>query len=493
MTWRLWGLCVVQLTLAHAALAAEYAWWEAERPTASNFREHSWVKMQPQERTGLSGGDWLTLMHKPEHNPPDGGYYFARYRVQASHTSRYHLWSRQWAFTQLPAEWRFDDQPWHEAGLELPSENRTTLADDRLAAWFRYGEVELTAGEHSFEIRLAAKPGIAAFDCFLLYRGRFQPAGKQKPVADAAEFYQYPEQERVETIVRAHRAEADAIVRVKEEARRSRADYVDFNHVGREVDAVRFGKAYSAEMAAHHATIEGGNLSEQYGGIGERGCVQWEFAVPEAGPYVLTFCCTGRPPDRIARLSVELSGRWKEFGIMDADEDYQTALELPRGTTRFRVTGGPKGGVYFGGARLSRPRGNPWQNFNAGLHPRLLFTPDEIARIQRVIAADPNHPARYFYDSLLKDARDHVAKPHPVVGARDMSSDPLAGSRDSSESLNVVAMAYALTGRKEFAQRGAEYLERLSRRDFGRKTDSVLGNGEYLQSVAWAALSEKRS
>ena len=189
------GSCTLAL-FTGPAVSADLVWWEGENHVATNFREHPWVKMQPAERQKLSRGDWHTHMHKPQFEAPAGGYYFARYRVRIPQASRYHLWSRQWSDLKTAAEWRFDDQPWREAGPELPREDNVEIAPDRSAAWFRYGEVELAAGEHSFEIRLVPRPGIAAFDCFVLGRGRFQPAGSRKPNGDAAEFYQYPKAQR---------------------------------------------------------------------------------------------------------------------------------------------------------------------------------------------------------------------------------------------------------------------------------------------------------
>ena len=213
---------------------------------------------------------------------------------------------------------------------------------------------------------------------------------------------------------------------------------------------MRFGRKYGGEMAAHRVKWTDPYMQDEIAKIGRQGPVEWEMAVPEAGRYVLTFSSNASRPDRIGRLSVELAGQWKEFGIMDVEDDYHTPLDLPKGPTRFRVSPGPKDGSYLSGARLSRPRGNPWQGMKGGVRPRLLFTASEIAKIRQTLAADPEHPARYFYDGLLKQARDNVARP-----------EPLEGSRDSCEALNAVAMAYALTGEKEFAARAIDYLQRL--------------------------------
>ena len=76
------AVLVLIVALIPALSSAEAAiWWEAEDAIATNFREHSWLEMNAEGREGLSGGDWLTLTHKPEYPKPTEGRYFARYSV----------------------------------------------------------------------------------------------------------------------------------------------------------------------------------------------------------------------------------------------------------------------------------------------------------------------------------------------------------------------------------------------------------------------------
>ena len=117
---------------ACTAFAADVIWWEGEAAVATNFEEHSWLEMAGKAREGLSGGDWLTLMHKAESPKPENGRYSTRYRVQVPQASRYHLWARESLKARtLPNRWRFDDQPWTEAGKDIPATDRILLASDR--------------------------------------------------------------------------------------------------------------------------------------------------------------------------------------------------------------------------------------------------------------------------------------------------------------------------------------------------------------------------
>ncbi len=465
---------LLSATALCAQRGAEVLWWEAEDAVATNFREHPWLEMDAKGREWLSGGDWLTHTHKEEHPAPDGGRYFARYRVRVPEASRYHLWVRERPKRTLLSRWRFDDQPWRETSTDLPWVDRVIMAKDRPAVWYRYGVIELDASQHTFEMELPATPGPAAFDCFLLYRGRFEPAGKRKPASDAAQFYEYPENQRVEVIVRKAREEAETIRRLRAHIEATAVNRVDFSKVGRQADVIRFGTAYDAEFQAHNAK---GNLSrvDRKATFGKNRFVEWTFTAPRAGDYVLTIAADiARLPSRRGKISVQLDGEWKEYGEIAESGQYHCLVTLPPGPTRLRLANAGGSLFYSSGARLSTVRGDPWASIKPGEHPRLQFNPSEIAQIHQEISADPNHPVRYYYDGLLTAAEKQVAEPASI-------SSP----RGSAQALHEVAIAYALTGKKEYADRGAGYLMRLSDREFGRNPNSVLGNGEYLDCMAW--------
>jgi hypothetical protein len=468
------ALLVLIATLIPPLSSAEGAiWWEAEDTTATNFREHSWLEMNPEERQGLSGGDWLTLMHKSEYPKPAEGHYFARYRVQVRQASRYHLWVRK-LVRIYTTRWKFDDSPWREAGMEIPSADRILLASNRAAEWCRFGIVKLDAGEHTFEIELPTETE-AAFDCFLLYRGRFTPAGKDKPESDADTFYEYPENEQVEVIVRRKREEAAEEERLRQEVKDSAVNRVDFSKVGNEVDVIRFGKVYEAESRAHDIQGRFGDMQATKMTLGRDQFVEWTFTVPQAGDYVLTIAADiARLPNRRGKIRIQIQDEWRDYGQIADSGQYHCTVALPKGETLFRLANAGGGLFYTSGARLSTVRDDPWGNMKPGEHPRLQFNRGEIAKIQQSISSDPDHPVRYYYDGLLAAAENQVSKPSRL-------NDP----RSSAQALNEIAVAYALTGKSEYADRGIDYLERLSHRDFGRNPSKVLGNGEYLDCMAW--------
>ena len=472
-------LSLIVTAFASGVFGAEVIWWEAEDVIATNFREHSWLEMAGEAREGLSGGDWLTLMHKVDHSPPTEGRYFARYRVPVSESSTYHLWTRQGPPTlTLANRWRFDQQPWREAGKEIPFENRMLLASNRAAGWARYGVVELAAGEHTFAVEIEPHEGSATFDSFLLCRDKLQPSGKQKPATDAALFQPYEENQRVEAIVRKAREAADAKQRLAEEIAASKVAEVDFTHVGRQVDVVHFGEDHADEFRAHDGKAKLGRegMAPRQVSMGRNQSLEWAFTVPRAGNYVLTIGVNIAriEQERVGELSIELDGVWKPYGTLARSGQYHCRLTLPARKTRFRIDKTRGGPFYVGGARLSTVSGDPWEDVRPGEHPRLQFSRMEVAAINDRLRGKAEHPVRYYYDGLLAAADKQIASPSPL-------RDP----RGSAQALNEVAVAYALTGKKAYGDRGADYLARLSERSFGRDPTKVLGNGEYLDCMAW--------
>jgi len=470
-----WATMLTLLPALTSCASAQLVSWEGEAAD-HNFREHSWVEMGANERTGLSGGDWLTLQHRDSDPPPAEGLFFATWTIQVPADSRYHLWVREWPRSRtLPCRWRFDDQPWREASPDYPTTNPIELAGNRVAAWTRFGVVELSAGNHTFRIEVPVTArGITAYDVLVLSRGEFKPNGKNPPTADAETFYEYPEAQQVDNIVEKAEEDRARVAAIRQEAADSQVTAVGFEQVGREVDVFRIGEKFKDEYEAHHPDGRLG-MAESHATFGRGQQVEWNFTAPAAGDYILTVAANiCRLPDRTAKVSVQLNGAWQDLGILVDDGQYFCKVTLPTGPTRFRLANHGGGLFYSSGARLSTVRADPWPGTRPGEHPRLQFTAEEIAAIQKVYEANPDHPVRYARDGLMKAATDQVARPAS-----------LNGPRPSAQALHEVAIAYALTGRKDFGDRGADYLQRLSERDFGRSPGSVLGNGEYLDSVAW--------
>ena len=473
------ALLTVGMLVGCSRVDLQVVWWEAEDATDTNLLEHSWLEMDAKAREGLSGGDWLTLMHKVDSPTPAEGRYFARYEVRVPEASRYHLWSREWPRSiALPNRWRFDDQPWQEAVAEVPQEDRVNLASNRAAGWSRYGAVALEAGQHIFELEIEPREGNATFDCFLLCRGKFEPAGKQQPATDDPAFYEYPEDQKVEAIVQRARDVAAEKQRRTEEVAASKVRPTDFTQVGREVDLVRFGAEFLDEFEQHdgEAKWRTEDMPPRHVTLGQGQFVEWAFTAPEAGDYVVTAHVSIARIDgeRTAELQVQLAGEWQDYGTLATPGQYHCLVSLPAGETRFRIDK-PEGGLFYvAGARLSTVREDPWTGAEPGEHPRLQFSADEAAATNAAVSADPEHPVRYYYDGLVAAAEAQTGSP-----------SRLNGPRASAQALNEVAIAFALTGKGEYGDRGADYLSRLSQRDFGRNANTVLGNGEYLDCMAW--------
>ncbi len=155
-------------------------WWEAEKPSESNFPATTlFSPATDAERDRLSGGRWLTSMGQRQGEPLR-----AAYRIAVKTTARYRLYVRKFA-NRGAFRWRFDRGEWTTCPARQPSEDTVEFRRFVELAWVRLGQVELRAGEHRFEIELLAGPGrdqLSGFDCFALVAGPFRPSGKQKPV-----------------------------------------------------------------------------------------------------------------------------------------------------------------------------------------------------------------------------------------------------------------------------------------------------------------------
>ncbi|MEO1235210.1 MAG: hypothetical protein AAFX76_00320 [Planctomycetota bacterium] len=174
-----WALVLVVLTPFASGQPLRYVWWEAESADRHTFPADShFASARLDDTSHLSGNDWLSSTG-PSGTPPPG----ATYRLAVPAAGRYQLWARKF-WKHGPFHWRFNQQPWQTLTRDAALTDRVRLADRVELSWVYLGDVGLTAGDHTFELRLAVQPGentVSGFDCFVLSRGPFFPRGVLKP------------------------------------------------------------------------------------------------------------------------------------------------------------------------------------------------------------------------------------------------------------------------------------------------------------------------
>lgn len=166
--------------LPGVGLSAGFVWWEAERFAESNFPRESPFAASTFEpkRDLLSGGDWISIG-----SPRSGQVAFAKYTVSVPAGGRFQFWVRKF-WKHGPFRWRFDQAEWRTCPFEVSLADDVPIRTHLGANWVHLGEVEVGSGDRLFEFELLAAEGeaqTAAFDCFLLIDGPFEPRGKLRP------------------------------------------------------------------------------------------------------------------------------------------------------------------------------------------------------------------------------------------------------------------------------------------------------------------------
>ncbi|MBN1806103.1 MAG: hypothetical protein JW837_12715 [Sedimentisphaerales bacterium] len=157
-------------------------WLEGEWPKVSTFASNTWLNSgEPIDL--LSNGRWLTAVQN--------GHWTATYEFTVIEPGVYKLWAREfikdWA---NPTTWRIDDKQWQTTSRTLSSTENMGFSNNRAVGWCFYGQTDLSAGVHSFQIQVA--PGrtggkkdkvtdtvIAGYDGFLFTMADTPPRGKK--------------------------------------------------------------------------------------------------------------------------------------------------------------------------------------------------------------------------------------------------------------------------------------------------------------------------
>ena len=173
-------VAIASCWIVPACRAADYVWFEGEKPDATNFPPKSWFDAStfPDTANLLSGGQWLSSSGKRGKDE-----LFARYAIEAPQEGEWNLWTRKF-WKHGPFRWRFDAAAWQTCDRDCALADNTYLKEHVGANWVSLGKVPLAKGRHTFELRLLAGEGeeaTACFDAFLLTRQPFMPRGKLKP------------------------------------------------------------------------------------------------------------------------------------------------------------------------------------------------------------------------------------------------------------------------------------------------------------------------
>ena len=171
------------------AHAADFVWVEGEDSTQINVKPNiaGWGSKE-----FLSGEKWLNVNIDEkdiEKNVPDTGVLIS-YKLKMPSEGKYQIWNRiGFEFVRTPFDWRIDGGEWANISPEQLTTDLMELDFWCEVAWLKMGEKQLTAGEHTLEIRCPKVKDDKgkyqhinyASDALCLYNGEFTPNSHFKP------------------------------------------------------------------------------------------------------------------------------------------------------------------------------------------------------------------------------------------------------------------------------------------------------------------------
>jgi hypothetical protein len=175
-------------SIAHAAPPPDYVWLEGEAAQANTpVNLAGWGRKE-----FLSGEKWLHLSidaDKVEATAPVDGA-LLRYSFAVKTAARYEIWNRiGFEFVRSPFEWRVDNGAWATITPEQLTTDLMELDTWCEVAWIKMGDQDLTAGDHTLEIRLPRTKDaqgkiqriLYASDALCLTAGAWAPNSHFKP------------------------------------------------------------------------------------------------------------------------------------------------------------------------------------------------------------------------------------------------------------------------------------------------------------------------
>lgn len=171
------GQSEAKLTVQTRKQSFPFVWWEAEKPTQTNFppaQQNPFAPANATEAEVLSGNQWIGV--EGQRAQP----LFLEYQVQVSMTGSYFFYSRKF-WQHGPFRWRWDDEPWQSVSSSVYLMDEVGMRQFVAVNWVSLGNVNLTTGRHTLRIELTENDGAAAFDCFVLTSAPLHPQGKLKP------------------------------------------------------------------------------------------------------------------------------------------------------------------------------------------------------------------------------------------------------------------------------------------------------------------------
>lgn len=164
-------------------------WWEGESAVKHNFRTGSWMDRRLKSQR-LSGRKWLSCYWEDMEKK---NVFTARWEIEVPKEAAYTLWVREfnksWA---SPCWWRFDNSEWEHTSRTLRALELEKIATFLSIGWVKYGEVKLSKGKHTFEMKVSevrtagraervGNDGMIAIDAILLTTRKEPPLADKKP------------------------------------------------------------------------------------------------------------------------------------------------------------------------------------------------------------------------------------------------------------------------------------------------------------------------